>query len=123
MIRCSGYAQRLMWRDIAIVVQDLARSRYKRRNIAKMFGLRAPEIHGMLVPKSRQASITISRRQGMTDPTDNEIAAIQAASEPAGEYLESLGKTDLASMDEAEWLTLIEVIVTAYTDRMIELGR
>ena len=59
----------------------------------------------------------------MTDPTDNEIAAIQAASEPAGEYLESLGKTDLASMDEAEWLTLIEVIVTAYTDRMIELGR
>ena len=123
MIRCSGYTQRLMWRDIATVVQALARSRYKRRKIAKMFGLHSSEIHGILTPKSRQASITISRRYGMTDPTDNEIEAIQAASEPAGEYLENLGKTDINDLDEAEWLTLLEVIVTAYTDRMIELDR
>lgn len=58
----------------------------------------------------------------MIDPTEHEIEAIHAASEPAGEYLESLGKTDLAELEEAEWLTLLEVIVTAYTDRLQELA-
>jgi hypothetical protein len=54
----------------------------------------------------------------MVDPTEYEIAAIEAASGPAGEYLESIGKTDLAAMDESEWMTLLEVIVTAYTDTL-----
>lgn len=58
----------------------------------------------------------------MVDPTEHEIEAIQAASEPAGEYLESLGKTDLAALEEAEWFTLLEVIVTAYTDKLQELA-
>jgi hypothetical protein len=56
----------------------------------------------------------------VVDPTEDEIEAIQAASQPAGEYLESIGKTDLATLDESEWLTLLEVIVTAYTDHMRE---
>ena len=29
----------------------------------------------------------------------------------AGEYLESIGKTDLAVLTEAEWLTLLEVML------------
>jgi hypothetical protein len=44
----------------------------------------------------------------------------------AGEYLDSIGKTDLAVLTEAEWLTLLEVIVTAYQDalaRRLEQGR
>ena len=35
---------------------------------------------------------------------------------------ESLGKTDLAAFSEDEWLTLIEVIVTAYTDALRDLA-
>ena len=54
----------------------------------------------------------------MVDPTEHEVAAMRAASPVAGEYIESLGKTDLAAFAEAEWLTLIEVIVTAYTDAL-----
>lgn len=58
----------------------------------------------------------------MIDPTEQEIEAIQAASEPAGEYLESIGKTDLATMTEEEWLTLLEVVVTAFSDKMAALA-
>lgn len=68
----------------------------------------------------------LSRSWGVVDPDAHESAAIAAASPMAGEYLESLGKTDLALLTEAEWLTLLEVIVTAYQDelaRRLEQGR
>jgi hypothetical protein len=38
----------------------------------------------------------------------------------AGEYLESIGKTDLAVLSDAEWLTLLEVIITAYQDALAQ---
>ena len=63
---------------------------------------------------------------GVVDPDEHEIAAIAAASPMAGEYLESIGKTDLAVLTEAEWLTLLEVIITAYQDelaRLLDHGR
>ena len=44
----------------------------------------------------------------------------QAASPMAGEYLESIGKTDLAVLTDTEWLTLLEVIVTAYQDALAQ---
>jgi hypothetical protein len=68
----------------------------------------------------------LCRSWGMVDPDEHEIAAIAAASPMAGEYLESIGKTDLATLTEAEWLTLLEVIITAYQDelaRRLEQGR
>jgi hypothetical protein len=55
----------------------------------------------------------------MVDPDEHEIAAIAAASPMAGEYLDSIGKTDLAVLTEAEWLTLLEVIITAYQDELV----
>jgi hypothetical protein len=55
----------------------------------------------------------------MVDPDEHEQAAIVAASPMAGEYLESIGKTDLAVLTEAEWLTLLEVVVTAYQDALV----
>lgn len=65
----------------------------------------------------------LSLRDGkMIDPTENETAALEAAGERAGEYLESLGKSDLAAMSGEEWRTLIEVIVTGFTDRLRELA-
>ena len=35
-----------------------------------------------------------------------------------GEYVESLGKTDLATFTGEEWATLIEVAVTAFQDHL-----
>ena len=56
----------------------------------------------------------------MIDPSPEEIAAIEAASPIAGEYLESIGKSDLAKMDESEWLTFLEVVITAYQDSILQ---
>ena len=69
-------------------------------------------------PNAKAKVFWIRRRRSLVDPTDNEVDAIMAASEPAGEYLESLGETDLAKLSEENWLTLLEVIVTAYLDNL-----
>lgn len=58
----------------------------------------------------------------MIDPTPNEQAATEAGGHAAGEYLESLGKSDLAALSVAEWRTLIEVVVTGYCDALRELA-
>ena len=55
----------------------------------------------------------------MVDPTDAEIAAIRSASEPAGQYLESIGKTDLAKLEFDEWMTFLECVCTAFQNEMI----
>ena len=44
---------------------------------------------------SRRCQDICHRRRGMIDPTPNEIAAMQAGGQLAGEYLESIGKSDL----------------------------
>lgn len=64
------------------------------------------------------AVLTTSRERMMVDPTENEIAAIVAAAPVLGEYVESIGKTDLAAMTEDEYMTAIEVVVTAYQDKL-----
>jgi Family of unknown function (DUF6511) len=70
---------------------------------------------------SRRCQDICHRRRGMLDATEHEVAAMRAASPMAGEYVDSLGKTDLAMFGEDEWLTLIEVIVTAYTNALRDL--
>jgi hypothetical protein len=60
----------------------------------------------------------LCRRWGVIDPDEHEKAAIAAASPMAGEYLDSIGKTDLATLTDTEWLTLLEVIITAYQDEL-----
>jgi len=73
----------------------------------------------LTIPTCSYACMAVLGSASMIDPTEAEIAAMQAASAPAGEYIESLGKTDMAKFSEAEWMQFIEVIVTAYTDAMI----
>ena len=58
----------------------------------------------------------------MIDPTPNERAALLHGAEMAGEYLDSLGRTDLAQLSVEEWHTLIEVIVTGYCDHLRKLA-
>ena len=62
------------------------------------------------------------RRRGMVDPTRHERAAMQHAVTLAGELIESLGRTDVMTWTPEEFATLIEVIVTAFTDHLRELG-
>jgi hypothetical protein len=62
------------------------------------------------------------RRQGMIDPTRHEQAAIDHAIALAGEHIESLGRTDLMTWSPEEFASLIEVVLTAFTDRLRELG-
>ena len=35
-----------------------------------------------------------------------------------GEYLDSIGKTDLATLSADEWMTFIESIITGYHDKL-----
>ena len=58
----------------------------------------------------------------MIDPTPNEQAAITYGGKMAGEYLDSLGKTDLAILTVEEWQTLLTCIVGGYCDRLCELA-
>jgi len=58
----------------------------------------------------------------MIDPTPNELAAILHGADMAGEYLDSLGKTDLTLLSIEEWHTLIEAVVTGYCDHLRALA-
>lgn len=57
----------------------------------------------------------------MVDPSPNEITALLSTSDPAGSYLEQIGKTDLAVLTEDEWMSFLEVVVSAFQDKMAEL--
>ena len=57
----------------------------------------------------------------MIDPSDMEIAAMQSCLAPLGEYVSSIGmQRPLADYSREEVLTLIDVVVSAYQDRMLE---
>ena len=71
---------------------------------------------------SRLCQDICHRRRGMVDPTRHERAAMAHAVALAGEYIESLGRTDLMAWSPEEFATLIEVIVTAFTDHLRQLG-
>src|SRR4051812_15700446 len=54
----------------------------------------------------------------MIDPTPLERSAMDYAGEQAGEYIEALGKSDMAAMSAEEWGTLINVVCSAYFERV-----
>lgn len=58
----------------------------------------------------------------MIDPTPNEEAAMRAGGAAGGEYLEHLGRADLAALTPDEWSAFIEAVITAYTDTLQDLA-
>lgn len=55
----------------------------------------------------------------MIDPTDLEKASMEAALAPLGEYVAEIGmQRPFAELTKQEVLTLIEVVVTAYQERL-----
>lgn len=59
----------------------------------------------------------------MIDPDQYEADALGAAGERGGEYLDSIGKTDLATMTLDEWQVFIQVVVGGYVERMDEIAQ
>lgn len=58
----------------------------------------------------------------MIDPTRHEKEAIRSALAPMGEYVASIGMSrGLDNYTKEEVLTLVEVVVTAYHDKLLEL--
>jgi hypothetical protein len=59
----------------------------------------------------------------MIDPTDLEKESMAAALKPLGEYIAEIGMhRPFTDLHKQEVLTIIEVVVTAYQDRMREGG-
>lgn len=56
----------------------------------------------------------------MIDPNEHEEAALRHAGAIGGEYVESLGRADLAQWSEKEWATLVDVVVTAFQEHLRE---
>lgn len=55
----------------------------------------------------------------LSDLADLQIIGIFNASDLAGEYLDSLGKSDLALLSVDEWQTLLRVVVLSYHDTLV----
>lgn len=58
----------------------------------------------------------------MIDPTPNETEAMAAGGRMGGEYLESIGKSDLATLSEEEWALFLDAVVTGYCDHLRALA-
>ncbi len=58
----------------------------------------------------------------MIDATPNEQMAMQHAGRMGGEYLDSIGQTDLAHLGDEEWRIFVECIVTGFCDSLRELA-
>lgn len=56
----------------------------------------------------------------MRDPNKQEQDALKNAGAMAGEYLDSIGKTDLATLTVEEWNTFIECAVTGFVEHLSE---
>jgi hypothetical protein len=56
----------------------------------------------------------------MIDPNKHENNALAKACLSGGSYVETIGKTDLASWTEQEWAALIDVVVTSFQDFLRE---
>ena len=91
------------------------------RRDARGFGF-APALVRMDGPLRKLCSMRCmhitARLKGMIDPNKHEVNALAAASRMGGEYIDSIAKTDLAAFTEAEWTTLIDVLITAFQDHL-----
>ena len=64
--------------------------------------------------------IMMKYRGNVPQLTTDEIEAIKEASYDAGEYLETLGKTDARTMTPDEWMEFMECICVCYAETIKE---
>lgn len=65
------------------------------------------------------AEITYQRGTALTDANEAELAAMVVASDRAGEFIETTGKTDMAQWSQAQWHQFIEVVCGGYVDGLM----
>ena len=56
----------------------------------------------------------------MVDPNEQEVAAMRAAGDIAGQFIEAVGRTDMATWSAADWNGFVEAICGAYVDSLVE---
>ena len=56
----------------------------------------------------------------MVDPNDHELAASRHPRDAASQYIDALGRTDMATWSPAEWTSFVETICGGYVDSLIE---
>lgn len=67
-------------------------------------------------------AIVRTEREGiMIDATKHETASLQEGGNAGGEYLESIGITDVVKLDRNQWLVFVECIVTGFQHSLIAL--
>lgn len=57
-------------------------------------------------------------RNAVIDATKDELAAMEEGGVLGGEYLDSIGKSDLGQLTEDEWLTFLRCVVSGYIEEM-----
>lgn len=57
-------------------------------------------------------AVKVARRNGVLGRFERE--AMIAAGDKAGQWLDDLGRTDLATLNREEWLTFLETFLDAY---------
>ena len=60
-------------------------------------------------------------QEKMIDANEHELAAMMQASDRAGEFIETVGGTDMAEWSREQWGQFIEVICTGYVDKLVDL--
>lgn len=61
----------------------------------------------------------ITKETTVIDPTKPELDALMVAGQAGGEYLESIRKTDLATLSEDEWTTFLSCVIGKYQHESI----
>ncbi len=56
----------------------------------------------------------------MVDPNEQEVAAMRAAGDIAGQFIEAVGRSDMATWSAEDWRGFIEAICGAYVDSLVE---
>ncbi|MBW6398905.1 hypothetical protein KPL78_13660 [Roseomonas sp. HJA6] len=56
----------------------------------------------------------------MVDPNEQEVAAMRAAGDIAGQFIETVGRSDMATWSAEDWRGFIEAICGAYVDSLVE---
>lgn len=79
---------------------------------------RSLRVH-LTVPTCSRVCLEICGEHRMVDPNDCEVAAMRHAGAMAGEFIDALGRSDMATWSPTEWTSFIDVICGGYVDALI----
>ena len=72
------------------------------------------------VPSCSPFCLSLWMERRMVDPNDQEAAAMAAAADIAGQYIDAVGRSDMATWSEQDWRGFVEAICGAYVDALVE---